>query len=229
MINIGIDATEETCTLPDFPLGVRGAVGFRRHNEGPTVCGGLNNSVATEKCFTLSSNHWTSAYTALEWTESSPMTTARQDASAINIDSTETLILGGYGKNGTHLKSSEVISANGARKGMDLPVSMVGHCSMKLSKSIVLIGGGFQDGSISSKMYYLNLKTMEFTPGPSMQTARTGHGCAALHLEDKTYGVISGGSNGTYAFDSTEMMDFDQINPTWTDGKQDNFKYIFQL
>merc|ERR1711953_334594 len=89
---------------------------------------------------------------------------------------------------------------------------------MKLSESIVLLGGGFQDGSISSKMYYLDLKTMEFTPGPSMQTARTGHGCAALHLEDKTYGVISGGSNGTYAFDSTEMMDFDQSNPTWTDG-----------
>jgi len=146
-----------------------------------------------------------------------------------SIDSTETLILGGYGKNGTHLKSSEVISANGASKGIDLPVSMVGHCSMKLSESIVLLGGGFQDGSISSKMYYLDLKTMEFTPGPSMQTARTGHGCAALHLEDKTYGVISGGSNGTYAFDSTEMMDFDQSNPTWTDGKQDNLKNIFQL
>jgi len=91
-----------------------------------------------------------------------------------SIDSTETLILGGYGKNGTHLKSSEVISANGASKGIDLPVSMVGHCSMKLSESIVLLGGGFQDGSISSKMYYLDLKTMEFTPGPSMQTARTG-------------------------------------------------------
>ena len=40
------------------------------------------------------------------------MSTARRYTSAINIDSTETLILGGDGENWLDLKSSEVMSAN---------------------------------------------------------------------------------------------------------------------
>ena len=210
--------------MPDFPLEVYGAVGFDT-DQGPTVCGGYSNSgkVITKECYTLLSNGWT---------ESSPMSTSRLFASAINIDSTEALILGGYDENSRVLKSSEVMSANGAKKGIDLPVTMAGHCTLKGSKRRGLIGGGNQDGSVSSKTYYLDLDTMEFTPGPSMQTARGNHGCAALHLGGKTYGIMTGGYNGNWytgELDSTEFLAFDQPNPTWTDGKQNNFKNSLKL
>jgi len=206
LINLGLSAPKENCTLPDYPLEVYGAVGFYT-DQGPTVCGGESNYKRIKECYTLLSNGWT---------ESNPISTSRRYASAINIDSTETLILGGIGQNGL-LKSSEVMSANGAKKGKDLPVTMYGQCSMKGSKRMGLVGGGKQDGSYSSKTYYLNMDTMEFTEGPSMQSAREKHGCAALHLGGKTYGIMTGGYNGGY-LDSTEFLAFDQPNPTWTDG-----------
>ena len=202
--------------MPDFPLEVYGAVGFDT-DQGPTVCGGYSNSgkVITKECYTLLSNGWTES---------------RINASAINIGLTETLIVGGYDENSRDLKSSEVMSGNGSRKGKDLPIDMYGHCTLKGSKRKGLIGGGIQDGSVSSKTYFLNMDTMEFTEGPRMQTARGGHGCAALHLGGKTYGIMTGGYNSGYNnLDSTEFLDFEQQNPTWTDSKQDNFKNSLKL
>ena len=50
-----------------------------------------------------------------------------------------------------------------------------------------------------------------------MKIGRRSHGCATLHLGDKTFGLVAGGFGGG---DSTELMDFGQENPSWTDGKQ---------
>merc|ERR1712226_1623749 len=91
---------ESQCTLPDFPLGVQGAVGFWTA-QGPMVCGGNGGG---NKCFLYKNNQWMPSIT---------MRTSRRTASAVQIDPNQAIIIGGldaggYDGNWRSLKSTEV-------------------------------------------------------------------------------------------------------------------------
>ena len=56
-------------------------------------------------------------------------------------------------------------------------------------------------------------------------------GCSVFHHGTKSYGIVSGGSLGLDStnryLDSTEIIDFDQESPKWTEGMQDKSKIVY--
>ena len=201
-----IPSSENECPLPDFPISLYGAVGFTTA-QGPVVCGGEK-----EDCFILKGQDWT------HWAS---MRTEREGAAVLKLNDDKALILGGRNENG-HLSSSEILSSNGFEDAeINFPVTIAYHCMMRFNESLALVTGGRQDGSTSDATWILNTESKMVTPGPRMKSGRSGHGCATLHLGDKTFGLVAGGFNRSYrVLDHTEFMDFGQENPSWTDGKQ---------
>ena len=199
------------CTLPDFPLKVSGAVGFWTA-QGPMVCGGRGgeNFEAFNKCWLLKEHEW------MPWTN---MRTARNWASALQIDSNQALIIGGLDENWHDLKTTEVISSSGSEERNRFPVRIAGHCSFTINATHSLVTGGWQNGSISANTWLVDLTTTTFTPGPIMKTARSFHGCSVFQRGTKSYGIVTGGMDiGRRYLDSTEMINLDQESPTWTEG-----------
>ena len=205
--------SESQCALPDFPLEVRGAVGFWTA-QGPMVCGGYKEN----KCF-LYKNH--------QWMPSTNMGTQRGYASAVQIDSNQAIIIGGYDENGNDLKSTEVISTTGSGEGKDFPVTIYSHCSFKINSTHALVTGGWQDGPRSASTWFVDLTTTTVTPGPKMTSARGRHGCSTLQLGRKTFGVVAGGFDHPNDLDSTEWIDLEEESPTWTEGMQDKSKIVY--
>merc|ERR1712209_126171 len=146
------------------------------------------------------------------------MRTERWDAAVLKLNDDKTLILGGSNGNDEHLSSSEILSSNGFEDAeINFPVTIVGHCMMKFSESEALVTGGVQNRLRSAATWILNTESKMVAPGPRMKIGRQSHGCATLHLGDKTFGLVAGGFDGN-DWDSTEFVDFGQENPSWTDG-----------
>jgi len=199
---------DSQCSLHDFPLEVEGAVGIWTA-QGPTVCGGNGGE---NKCFLYRGHQW------MPWTN---IGTARSDASAIQINPNQTLIIGGNDENGNDLKTTELISSSGSEEG-NIPVTIWGHCSFPINATHGMVTGGLQDESWSANAWYVDLTTTRVTPGPTMKTGRRGHGCATFQHGTKSYGIVAGGYNDYGGvdgkLDSTEMIDMDQESPSWTEG-----------
>ena len=217
---ISLDSSQTQCSVEDFPLELYGTVGFTSA-QGPVVCGGkelLFDTSYNKQCFVLKANQWK------PWSQ---MTTSRAEASSIQINATHTLILGGYKENVIHLNSSEIVNANGATRSIDFPVTITLHCILKYNETMGVITGGSQNRSLSpAKSYLLNLDTLDITSGPRLQIARGSHGCGSFKLGSKTYGIIGGGNGYDGYIDSTEILDLEQVNPKWTDGKQKYFSAL---
>ena len=156
----------------------------------------------------------------MPWTN---MRTARRLASAIQIDPNQTLIIGGYDENLNRLKTTELISSSGSEEKNEFPVTIFGHCSFPFNATHGMVTSGIQDGKLSASTWYVDLTTTRVTPGPTMKTGRSGHGCAIFQHGTKSFGIVGGG----YREDSTEIIDFDQESPTWTEGMQVKFKIVY--
>ena len=205
---------DSQCTLPDFPLKkVYGAIGFWTA-EGPAVCGGRKK----KQCFLFKENQW------MPWTN---MGTARSYASAIQINPNQALIIGGEDENYNALKTTELISSSGSEVGINFPVKIAYHCSFPFNATHGIVTGGWQDGSRSASTWYVDLTTTRVTPGPTMKTGRSNHGCSVFQHGTKSYGIISGGRDGSDRLDSTEMIGLDQESPSWTEGMQDKSKIVY--
>jgi len=200
---------ESQCALPNFPLKVSSAVGFWTA-QGPTVCGGDGRGKTSNKCFLYKENQW------MPWTN---METARYWASALQINPNQALIIGGYDENRDDLKTTELISSSGSEEGINFPLRTYGHCSFPFNATHGMVTGGWQDRYVSVNTWFVDLTTTRVTPGPTMKKGRDSHGCAIFQHGTKSYGIVSGGYNlNSGVLDSTEMIDFDQESPEWTEG-----------
>ena len=153
------------------------------------------------------------------------MRVARSYASAIQINSNQALIIGGYGENDVHLSTTELISSSGPEAGKDFPVTIAAHCSFKINATHAMVTGGSQDGSdYSNNTWFVDLTTSRVTPGPVMKSGRYRHGCSIFQHGTKSFGIVSGGQGYPNNLDSTETINFDQESPIWTEGMQDKSK-----
>ena len=173
----------------------------------------------------------------MPWTN---MRKARIDASAIQINPNQALIIGGYDENYNDLKTSELISSSGSKivikKQLFWPrPTIYSHCSFPFNATHAMVTGGVQDGSRSANTWFVDLATTSFSPGPTMKTKRQDHGCSIFQHGNKSFGIVSGGNNinfgGYYGerLNSTEMIELDQISPTWTEGMQDEYEKSLSL
>ena len=154
----------------------------------------------------------------MPWTN---MAIAREDASAIQIDQNQALIIGGLDddENYNSLKTIELISSSGSKEGNKFPRTIAGHCSFPINVTHAIVTGGGQYGFLySNKTWFVDLTTTTVTPGPSMKTERGYHGCSIFQHGTKSFGIVSGGFSNRRRLDSTEMIDLDQESPKWTEG-----------
>ena len=224
---------DSQCTLQDFPLVVYYPVGFWTA-QGPVVCGGYNTNTNqwNRKCFIYKHRQW------MPWTN---MTTLRGHASAIQIGQNQALIIGGKDR----LNTTELVSSNGSEEGNEFPEIISRHCSFTINATHALVTGGVQNGHWGDDTWYVDLTTQKFTPGPTMKTPRSSHGCSTVQLGNRSFGIVAGGqkSGGTttteYGLDwsetrhrntgylyTTEMIDLDQESPEWFRGMQDQSKIV---
>ena len=165
----------------------------------------------------------------MPWTN---MGTARRWASALQIDSNQALIIGGYDENWNNLKTTELISSSGSKEQNKFPVTIFGHCSFPFNATHAIVTGGLQDGSLfkSTNTWFVDLTTTRVTPGPTMKTGRYYHGCSIFQQGTKYFGIISGGINSAKVqLDSTEIIDLDHESPKWTKGMQeDKSKIVYR-
>ena len=158
----------------------------------------------------------------MPWTN---MGTARWDASALQINPNQALIIGGYDENWKEVSgydgsnTTELISSSGSKEGNKFPRTIAGHCSFPINVTHAIVTGGRQYGLLySSKTWFVDLTTTTVTPGPSMKTERGYHGCSIFQHGTKSFGIVSGGFSNRRRLDSTEMIDLDQESPKWTEG-----------
>ena len=211
------------CSVPDFPLWSNtGSVGFRTE-QGLAIC--ATQALNETKCF---------EYKQHQWVHFPSLTTPRIHASAINVNRHQTLIIGGYNINNSsypipnRMKSTEVVSSSGAEKGKDFPVTISNSCVIKINSTCALVIAGVQDGMYSTSTWYVDLPSLQFTPGLSIKTRRYGHGCATFHLGGKVFGVVAGGLNYDDLVSSTEIIDLDENSPTsWTEGMQEKATIVY--
>ena len=67
------------------------------------------------------------------------------------------------------------------------------HCLVKTSESTVMMIGGSQDSEIARKTYFLDVLTGDWTDGPDMIKARSGHGCGLFDVDGMKYVIVVGG------------------------------------
>ena len=166
----------------------------------------------------------------MPWTN---MGTARSYASALQINPNQALIIGGGDENYNDLKTTELISSSGSEEQNQFPVTIGGHCSFKINATHGIVTGGIQDGSWSGNTWYVDLTTTRVTPGPTMKTGRSNHGCSVFQHGTKSFGIVAGGYKVTLGgynsgyLDSSEMIALDQESPEWTEGMQDKSKIVY--
>jgi len=200
----------------DADLHVEYAVGFRT-KLGPMVCGGKGEEgIATSLCHQFD----TSSMTFKKETFS--LKSSRKFASAFQLNSDQALVFGGL--DGGPLDTMEIVSSNGSvMSDKRLPFTFSSGCSAKINNTHGIIIGGKQDNKPSAKTYFMNLNSLETSPGPELQQERIFFGCAL----SGTKVVVAGGKGigqthshlATKKLDSTEILDLSKPNPAWTFGK----------
>lgn len=90
-----------------------------------------------------------------------------------------------------------------------------GPCAMKVNDTHYIITGG---GGQFVETFFIDLKTLEFLPGPNLQEKRAGHACISFYVGGKMYGMVSGGYSDGRRSQSTEIISFDHTTLTWKIG-----------
>ena len=124
----------------------------------------------SDKCFKFAQN---------EWKEFANLKQKRSNAAGIVFED-HFHIFGGYGGGG--LKSTEIISANGVViDGPNMKTELYYHAITNLNHtSSIISGGSTKSGSYTSKTWFYNHKTKEFSAGPALLQARRSHASATL-------------------------------------------------
>merc|ERR1712062_205498 len=134
----------------------------------------------------------------------------------------------GYDENVNRLSTSETMSLQGSKPGMELEKGIIEHCSMMINATTAFITGGNTGSTYYylSETYYIDIHNWRWTKGPQMEEARGRHGCALFRHNDKNYAVVAGGYNGNSAVASTEILDLDSGTIEWTKGKCNFFNKV---
>ena len=222
---VDVEDTNFSCTyVEDFPLKLYRASGGLMNDQTLFICGGdayINGWTNSNNCYQLTeAGSWAKDQRAT-------LTTGRAWAGYGSVVMNNTIVLtGGYIGSG-RLKSIEILSPNTTAQtlSVQLPTGISGHCQVHWDSETFLVIGG-SDGSSREETYLVNVKTNQRINGPSLNTARDGHACAELHLNGKTFIIVTGGHNGAY-LRSTEVLDKSNVGQGWLKGK--NVKFFLNI
>ncbi len=101
---INLASSASTCkNPPNFPTKVNKAIGGLGFKENPILCGGWQNDVRSNKCYSLENNVWVS---------SASMNSVRVNAAAAQLKDGKLLVTGGD-DGSAFLNSAEMLTEEG--------------------------------------------------------------------------------------------------------------------
>ncbi len=164
----------------------------------PILCGGFQNGVHSNKCYTLENN---------EWISSASMKSVRAYAAAAQLKDGKLLVTGGYDGSGSPLNSAEMLTEEGWESNIpSLPVTIAGHCMVTVNLTTVMAIGGSQNGQISGKTFYFTFGEESWTEGPELKNKRSFHSCGKIRRNEESQEmsiIVAGGS----FLSSVEILD----------------------
>ncbi len=201
---INLASSASTCkNPPNFPATVYAAIGGLEFKGNPILCGGVQNGVLSNKCFSLENN---------EWVSSAIMNSVRIRASAAQLKDGKLLVTGGFDGFGSYLNSAEMLTEEGWESNIpSLPVTIRLHCMVTVNSTTVMIIGGEQIDQISGKTLYFTFGEESWTEGPELKIKRGYHSCGKIRRNKESQEmsiIVAGGiDDGDPRLSSVEILD----------------------
>ncbi len=201
---INLASSTSTCeNPPNFPAKVYAAIGGLGFKGNPILCGGFQNNVHSNKCYSLENN---------EWVSSASMNSVRYIAAAAQLEDGKLLVTGGYVSYGSYLNSAEMLTEEGWYSNIpSLPVTIQGHCMITVNSTTVMVIGGRQNGQISGKTFYFTSGEESWTEGPELKNNRRDHSCGKIRRNKESQEmsiIVAGGFDKDYPYlSSVEILD----------------------
>ena len=156
------------CHIPDYPIAINGAVTVL-FEEDKYVCGGFGRLTGfTAKCFNLITG------------ENAPFNLLHKRAGASSVSTNDKVFVFGGWNGSNDLASYETISVDHAQSEGVLPFTWKYGCSTLINSTTIFLAGGHQNDATTANTWFFNLKTEEWTKGPSMIEGRSSLGCGLI-------------------------------------------------
>jgi hypothetical protein len=200
---ISLASSASTCkNPPNFPGRVRAAIGGLEFKGNPILCGGYQNGVRSNKCYSLENN---------EWVSSASINSVRVRAAAAQLQDGKLLVTGGYDVSGSDLNNSEMLTEEGWESNIpSFPVTIWAHCMVSVNSTTVMVISGIQNGLISGKTFYFTFGEESWTEGPELKNKRAGHSCGKIRRNKESqdcFIIVAGGNDGFSFLSSVEILD----------------------
>jgi len=199
---INLASSASTCkNPPNFPANVYLAIGGLGFKGNPILCGGYQNSVRSNKCYSLENNKWVS---------SASMNSRRSSAAAAQLKDGKLLVTGGY--DGSSLNSAEMLTKEGWESNLpSLLVNIHAHCMVTLNSTTVMAIGGSQNDQSSRKTFYFTIGDESWTEGPKLKNIRFDHRCGKIRRNKESQEmsiIVAGGYDDGFSYlSSVEILD----------------------
>ncbi len=200
---INLASSASTCkNPPNFPARVYTAIGGLGFKGMPIICGGYQNDVRSNKCFSLENNKWVS---------SASMNSIRSSAAATQLKDGKLLVTGGI-DDSVLLNSAEMLTEEGWESNIpSLPVNIYRHCMVTVNSTTVMAIGGVQNGQNSGKTFYFTFGEESWTEGPELKNKRGYHSCGKIRRNKESQEmsiIVAGGDDGGSSYlSSVEILD----------------------
>jgi hypothetical protein len=199
---INLASSASTCTIPpNFPATVYAAIGGLGFKGNPFVCGGYQNDVPSNKCYSLENN---------QWVPSASMNSVRVRSAAAQLQDGQLLVTGGD-DGSAYLNSAEMLTEEGWEINiLSLPVTIRYHCMLTVNSTTVMAIGGVQNGQYSGKTFYFTFGEESWTEGPELKIKRAGQSCGKIRRNKESQEmsiIVAGGFYGGSYLSSVEILD----------------------
>jgi hypothetical protein len=197
---INLASSASTCkNPPNFSATVKAAIGGLRFKGNPILCGGFQNGVRSNKCYSLENN---------EWVASASMNSVRDAAAATQLKDGKLLVTGGF-DGSYHLNSAEMLTEEGWKSNIPaLPVTIYGHCMVTVNSTTVIAISGYQNDQYSGKTFYFTFGEESWTEGPELKNKRAVHSCGKIrrNKESQEMSIIVAGGYDDSFLSSVEIL-----------------------
>jgi hypothetical protein len=199
---INLASSVSTCkNPPNFPAKIYNAIGGLGFKENPIFCGGEQNDVSSNKCYSLENN---------EWGSSASMNSVRVAAAAAQLQDGHFLVTGGL-DGSAYLKKAEMLTEEGWESNIpSLPVTILGHCMITVNSTTVMVIGGRQNNQYSGTTFFFTFGEESWTEGPELKKKRAYHSCGKIRTKKESQEmsiIVAGGSGGSSFLSSVEILD----------------------
>jgi N-acetylneuraminic acid mutarotase len=208
---VDLSSSSSSCNqLPNYPLKIQRSFGGFFNNTTPIICGGTTDGVEIfNKCHILNQNSWITAQSMSVPRCGASLT---KYPSAMATSENDLLVIGGENSSPGYLSSLEVYGPSGwSLINSQLPEGLFVLCAITVNDTHVLITGGLSDSQPNgaSGTIWFDAVNEKFSPGPTMNSARSYHGCGKIKSIDTfdDFIIVVGGYNGSSHLDSTEILE----------------------